>query len=343
MTKKSKFSLPKVVPLEDYAASKIDLWIPTGLDPLDMIVNPAGGGIPAGRITVIYGEESSGKSTLLAHIFKSCQDLGIEAYLCDAENTFSVDFASRVGLDPAQLGVIQVRTIEDLDEFFHKSIAKFYDKNGSDTPLVVGIDSIEALDVENFLKKRKRQVGDRARAWGPFWRSVADLQRQYRHLTIIALNQVRTNIKTSQFEVGPDETAPGGRALRFYASLEIKLKHRKTLTNPNKGYAAYATVVEAKIAKSKIGAPFRKCLIYNRFSKGFDNPRSILFFLAMNDVLKKQPGKTTVWTSEWFSLEAKIGGRKRSASKITLKQAKAFVKKYTWEALSEPVRKEWLK
>lgn len=333
-----------ILSLEEYSANRVDLWIPTGLDPLDLVINAAsGGGIPAGRITVIFGEESSGKSTLLAHIFKSCQDKGIEAIICDAENTFDSNFASRIGVDPAALGVLQVGSIEELDKKLHKIVKKFYVGRKKDTPLVIGIDSIEALDVKNYINKRKRIVGDRARTWGPFWRSVSDLQRKYRRLTIIALNQVRTNIQTGFFSSGPSDVLPGGRALGFYSSLAIRLKHRKTLVDQKKNYQAYASVISAKITKSKIGTPFRECLIYNRFSKGFDNPKTVVYFLAANGVLKKEAGRKTVYSCTYFKLNAKIGGKKRRIDELTLKQAKAFLEKYGWADLSASIRKDWSK
>lgn len=341
--RKNKLSIPGLPSLEEYTANQIDLWISTELDPLDFIINPLGGGIPAGRITVIYGEESSGKSTLLAHIFKSCQRLKIECIICDAENTFDADFASRVGMDPTRLGVLQVRSIEELDTALHKTVKKFYSKQPKDAPFLVGIDSIEALDVERYIKKRKRMIGDRARTWGPFWRSVSDLQRQFRHFTVVALNQVRSNIQTSVFSSGPQETTPGGRALGFYSSLGIRLKCRKTLTNPKKGYQAYASVIQAKIAKSKIGTPFRQCLIYNKFSKGFDNPKTIIYFLANNGVLKKPPGEKTVYGCGWFSMHAEIDGKAKKIEKLKLSQARAFLDKFGWEALSESIKEEWLK
>jgi RecA/RadA recombinase len=106
--KASKISSYDGVPsLSEYTFNAVDLFISTTILPLDyLITGSACGGIPAGRITTIKGEESAGKSTLLAHIFKSCQDLGIACVLCDAENTFDMGFAARVGMDTARLGML---------------------------------------------------------------------------------------------------------------------------------------------------------------------------------------------------------------------------------------------
>lgn len=356
-SKKKPYVIPGIPSLDEYSSNKIDLWLPTGLHPLDYIVHAEGKeGLPAGRIIVITGQESSGKSTLLAHIFAACHDKGISTLLCDSENTFDSAFAARVGLDTKLVGMLTaedggpIRSFEAFSKAFYEGVKKFYtakDKednliNSSDAALVVGVDSLESLELEENLQKksylkRKRQIGDRAREWGPFWRNIAlDLQKQYRHLTIIVLNQLRTNIRTNMFSTEPAETSPGGRAIEFYTSVHIRLKTVKKLTDPKKNYAVYASIVRAEVIKNKVGIPFRKCVLYNKFTTGFDNAKTTILFLADMGLIKKQGGKPSSWSCAHFFIGGILGETKEAAKiKFTLGKAMSVLNQFGWKLLKK--------
>lgn len=346
-------SLKNVLSLEDYSANVVDLWIPTGIDPIDFIINPASGGIPAGRITQIYGPESAGKSTLLAHIFKSAVEMGIASILFDAENRFDDNFASRVGLDTSKLGMVvdadgfPVQSIESFMKRFYEVVQEFYKDIPPDTPLLVALDSVEALKPESHMqsfktanyKKIKRQVAETARMWGPWYSTdLIPLQKKYSKLTFIALNQERTNIQTSFFSNEAKTTTPGGRALKFYSSLDLRIERQKLLTDPTKNYDVYAIVTRVKVTKSSVGMPFEKCFVYNHMKKGFDNARSVMWFLADRGVLGKQAGKATVHSCEHFKVIGKVAGKKLSRKTLDLASAQKLYDKYGWDALVTSIR-----
>ena len=110
---------------------------------------------------------------------------------------------------------------------------------------------------------------------------------------------------------------------------------RYGLADPRHDYRAYAAVVQAKVAKSKVGDPFRQTLLYNGFDCGFDNAKSVIYFLASVGVLKKEKGKAAVYTSDYFKFSADIDGKRIEIDKLKLSQAKAFLEKFGWPALAE--------
>ena len=374
MKKSPLIKIKGVIPLEEYSANSVDLWLSTGIDPVDFLVNykQGCGGIPAGRITQIFGPESSGKSTLLAHIIKAALDRDIQTFLFDVENTFDKDFAGRIGLDTKRVGMVvddsghPIKSIEDFIQRFHEvSVAYFEEtKEGPDdkkvkirkpdTPLILALDSIAALDVEDMLQKKgggytkpKRQVANIARTWGPFYSNVLlPLQKKYKNLTFIALNQLRTNIKTSMFSSEPSEVTPGGRAIKYYASLDLRVDRIKGLLNEAKHYAPYAVVTRVKVHKSKVGSPEVSCYVYNGLKRGFDNAKSVMWFLVDNGILRKPAGVPQLYNCEEFTVpdlgdgfHGPLAGRKLKVAKLTLGDAQIMYDQYGWDALVEPIRK----
>lgn len=349
--------LKGVSSLVEYDANDVDLWISTGLHPLDFIINTheGCGGIPAGRITQIYGPEACGKSTLLAHIFNSAHEQNISTLLVDAENRFDQFFASRVVKEPARIGMIldkenlPIRSMESFFERFHEVVTAFYESNSHDTPLVVALDSIDALkpvDTMQMLKSgkykpAKRQVADVARAWGPWYsQDLVPALKKYKKLTFIALNQERDNIRTNPFSSEPATVTPGGRAVKFYSSLDIRLDRTKKLVNPDENYTVYALVIRATVTKSSVGTPFRKCSLYNGLEEGFVNSFSTMWALCDWGVFKKQAGKTQSYGCDLFTVDGKVAGKKLKKKKLELGAGAGLLKKYGWNELIAPVRKE---
>ncbi len=328
-----------ILSLEEASSKKVEVWISTGLLPVDFIIHSSGGGIPAGRIISVEGDFSSGKSTLLAHIFKSCIESGIEAFLCDSENSFTNDFAKRVGVDTSKLWMLKtkeglpIQIIEDLGKAVHGMCDKIFKKD-PDLPVVLGIDSVEALQAESYVKTGKKQIGDRARVLNSFWRDICSLQGKYKNLTMIVINQLRDNIKTSMFDSSPNKVSSGGRALNYYSHVVLQLTKRKSLSEASDNYEPYATIVDVKVTKSKISKPFKRCSLYNSFSRGFNNEISVLYLLADKKILKKQPGKTTSYSCDYFKLEeTHIGNEILKIDEIKLSQAGKFLERCTWKNL----------
>jgi hypothetical protein len=249
----------------------------------------------------------------------------------------------------------QGRFYEVVQEFYGMTTTKKCKKvrvNSDNTPLVIGLDSVEALKPETSLQKmkagkvnfkhHKRQVAEVARGWGPWYsETLLPLQKTYPNLTFIALNQERTNIKTSMFSNEPDRTTPGGRALKFYASLGLRLERRKLLTDATKNYRVYAVVTKMKVEKSSVGEPFRECFIYTHMKHGMDNARTVMWFLASHGVLKKQAGKATVYTCEHFKVDGPVAGVEFTKKQLDLSNAVKLLDTYGWEKLSDPIKMAW--
>ena len=367
--KNKKKPAVELVSLADYGTNKIHHWISTGIHPLDFIIRPGEGGIPSGKITMIFGEESSGKSTLLAYILKNAQAMAFITLLVDMENTFNEDFASRTGLDPNKLQMLSHKdgklrrppdTIEELEDaivsylkdlfagkFDPKVNGKFVEKDPM-TPVIIGIDSLGALQTDARLKEGKKMIGDKANALSTFLPRIAGLQRHYPNFTVVLINQIRDNLDMGMFKKGPDYKIPYGRALKHYTSLHIHLENQVGIYNEvEKKYTA--AIIKAAITKSKVGKPFGRCYVYNRFAKGLDNAKSSLMFLADNGVIKKDDGAKASYRCKSFTVDnlfidgvqagiLKQTKKSEEYEKVKLGQANEFFKKYPWKKCTKELK-----
>jgi hypothetical protein len=143
------------------------------------------------------------------------------------------------------------------------------------------------------------------------------------------------------FSNEPATVTPGGRAVKYYSSLELRLERRSLLTDPMKNYQPYGSVIKVKVMKSSVGEPFNTCYVYNHRRNGFDNAKSVMWFLAEHGVLQKQAGKPSVYKCEHFRVVGLVAGKKLKKIQLDLSNAQSLYDKYGWEALSAPIRKEF--
>jgi len=230
---------------------------PTGCFSLDYIFNC--GGIPRGRIIEIFGENSSGKSTLALFIAAQMQRVGGKVLWVDAECSFSSKYAKDMGLDIEKLLVSQVTTGEDAGQIIDEMVRTHaidlivVDSVASLVPKKELQEDIEHVDVAlqaRFMSKLMRVLT------GPVSKSKT---------TVIFINQTRDRVGVFY---GPTETTSGGKALKFYASVRLKVTKGAKMEGQNKDVIGNRIKIEC--VKNKVGNPWRKAEVDLYYKRGID-------------------------------------------------------------------------
>ncbi|NDY56789.1 recombinase RecA [Desulfovibrio sulfodismutans] len=239
-----KYGQGSVMRLDDSAHVKIPV-IPTGSIGLDMALGV--GGIPRGRITEIYGPESSGKTTLALHIIAEAQKAGGTAAFIDAEHALDVSYAKRLGVKTEELLISQPDYGEQALD-----IADLLVRSGAVD--VVVVDSVAALIPQAELEgdMGDTQVGGQARLMSHAMRKLTGTIHKSR-TSVVFINQIRMKIGMTGY--GSPETTTGGNALKFYASIRLDIRRIQTLKDKEESYGNRCRV---KVVKNKVAPPFRE-------------------------------------------------------------------------------------
>ena len=292
-----QFGKGSIMRLGSHEAEEVPA-IPTGSLSLDLAVGV--GGIPVGRVTEIYGPESSGKTTLALHIIAEAQRRGGTAAFIDAEHALDVAYAGRLGVDIDDLLVSQPDYGEQALEIAQVLISS----NAVD---VIVIDSVAALVPRAEIDGNvgDQHVGLQARLMSHALRKFTGILKRS-NCALVFINQIRMKIGVM---FGNPETTPGGNALKFYSSLRLDIRKIAALKD---GQEVIGNRTRVKVVKNKVAPPFKIAEFDIIYGEGISKTGDLLDLASAQDIVEK--------SGAWYSYGGERIGQGRENAKLFLKE-----------------------
>ncbi len=296
-----QFGKGSVMKLGDKASVPVSV-MPTGCLELDIALGV--GGVPRGRIIEIYGPESSGKTTVALHMVAEAQKLGGAAAFVDAEHALDPAYAKKLGVDTDNLYVSQPDTGEQALEITEALV-----RSGAIDIIVV--DSVAALVPKAEIDGEMGQshVGLQARLMSQALRKLAGIVNKSNTVAVF-INQLREKVGVM---FGNPETTPGGRALKFYASVRLDVRRIETIKN---GDQMIGNRTRIKVAKNKVAPPFKTAEFEIYYGEGISAESSVLNLGVQLGIIKK--------SGSWFSYNETRIGQGKDNVRMYLKENKAI-------------------
>jgi recombination protein RecA len=277
--------------------------ISTGAINLDAAIGI--GGIPRGRITEIYGPESSGKTTLCLHVVANAQRAGGTAAFIDAEHALDIEYASKLGVDVEKLLVSQPDTGEQALE-----ICEILVRSGAVDVIV--IDSVAALvpkaEIEGEMGDS--HMGLQARLMSQALRKLTGAIARSK-TSVVFINQLREKIGVM---FGNPETTTGGKALKFYASLRLDIRRVGPVKEKEDIIGSH---VRVKVVKNKVAPPFKQAEFDIMYAEGISHTSLLVDIGAENGIIEK--------SGAWYSYGTQRIGQGRENAKMFLKDNPAIM------------------
>ena len=298
-----QFGKGAIMKLGDNTAMQVDA-ISTGSLGLDLALGV--GGVPRGRIIEVFGPESSGKTTLALHILAEAQKKGGEVAFIDVEHALDPAYASALGVNIDNLLVSQPDSGEQALE-----IAEALVRSGAIDVLVV--DSVAALTTKAEIdgEMGDSHVGQLARLMSQAMRKLTAVISKSKCVAIF-INQVREKIGVMY---GNPETTPGGRALKFYASVRMEVRRGEPIKD---GSSQIGNRTKVKINKNKVAPPFREAEFDILYGQGISRTGEVIDVAVELGIVKKG--------GAWFSYQDQKLGQGRENAKKTLEDNPELMK-----------------
>ena len=271
--------------------------IPTGAINLDAAIGV--GGIPRGRVTEIFGPESSGKTTLCLHVVANAQKTGGVAAFIDAEHALDIEYAKKLGVDVQNLLVSQPDTGEQALE-----ICEILVRSGAVD--IVVIDSVAALvpkaEIEGEMGDS--HVGLQARLMSQALRKLTGAIARSR-TSVVFINQLREKIGVM---FGNPETTTGGKALKFYASVRLDIRRLGAVKDKEE---VIGSQVRVKVVKNKVAPPFKQAEFDIMYAEGISHVGLLVDIGSESNIIEK--------SGAWYSYNGQRIGQGRENAKLFLK------------------------
>lgn len=233
-------------------------------------------GIPKGRITEIYGNESSGKTTLALELVKSVQKRGGKTLFLDFEGSIDVNYLKNINIDLSKIVIAQ----PTYGEIGFSMIEEALTNDAFDLIIIDSVAAMSSISEQETKIEESSVIGSHARMMSRGIRRIQTLLYNSK-TAIVFINQIREKIGIF---FGNNETTPGGRALRFFSSIRIEVKKVELLKNGNDKIGVKSKIT---IVKNKLGKPYTNTFINIYFGEGFDKFKEIINFAIENEIIKR--------------------------------------------------------